>query len=278
MNRWVAVVVVGGLSLLAVGILLPAVVQMRLTSDRVRCQDHLRDLASFGMWHATLPGQPLTPQPKRELPPGTVPNPNLPIAERLSWYVLLLPALEGNRLVSKQLGNVPDASVAWDAPANRKWSHTRLSVALCPGAVPDMPKETPALSSYIANAGIGVEIGSADLPATGKIPPEFGPMRANQPTPIDAILDGTSATILLAETTRERGPWIQGGISTLRGLNPEEIPYLGLNRPYAGSHLGGGNFAFVDGSVRFLSQAITPSILRAMLTIAGQEDFDLERP
>jgi prepilin-type processing-associated H-X9-DG protein len=40
---------------------------------------------------------------------------------------------------------------------------------------------------------------------------------------------------------------------------------------FGSQHAGGANFAMVDGSVRFLKEAIAPSVLRALGTRAGSE-------
>jgi len=278
MMRWVSIVVVGGIVALTLGMLIPAVLRLRLTSDRVRCQDHLREIASFGIWHATLPGETFSPDARKSIPAGTVPSATLPPTERLSWLVTLLPALEGKRLTPKELSAGPDGRIAWDAAGNAKLARLRMNVFLCPAQVPDRVIDQPDITGYFATAGLGIDAPTLTLPADGPVPTNLGAMRYDGMTPIERILDGQSQTILVAETIRDRGPWAQGGPSTLRGLDVADLPYLGPNRPFAGCHVGGGNFAFVDGSVRFLSEAITPAIMRAQLTIAGQEDVEFDRP
>jgi prepilin-type processing-associated H-X9-DG protein len=67
------------------------------------------------------------------------------------------------------------------------------------------------------------------------------------------------------------GSWLQGGPATVRGLDPAQQPYLGPGRQFGGIHLGAGNFAFADGSVRAISESINPKIFEALSTIAGGE-------
>lgn len=88
---------------------------------------------------------------------------------------------------------------------------------------------------------------------------------------IEDIKDGTSTTMLLAETVSIRGPWTAGGPGTVRGLDPSQQPYIGAKRQFGGAHRGGAMVAFADGSVRFLSGSIDSKVFEALSTIAGGE-------
>jgi prepilin-type processing-associated H-X9-DG protein len=44
--------------------------------------------------------------------------------------------------------------------------------------------------------------------------------------------------------------------------------------PFGSSHPGGANFAFADGHVAFLTQAIPTDVYRALSTYAGGEPVD----
>ncbi len=68
-----------------------------------------------------------------------------------------------------------------------------------------------------------------------------------------------------------RGPWVAGGLATVRGLDTAELPYIGAGRQFGGLHDSGTFAAFADGSVRFISDTINPRILEALSTIAGGE-------
>src|SRR5581483_1627685 len=80
--------------------------------------------------------------------------------------------------------------------------------------------------------------------------------------------DGTANTIALMETRFNPGSWARGGFSTLRGFDPE-ASLAGSNPPFGGGHPGATPTAFVDVSVRNVSQSIDPKTLAAMITIAG---------
>jgi prepilin-type processing-associated H-X9-DG protein len=76
------------------------------------------------------------------------------------------------------------------------------------------------------------------------------------------ITDGTSNTILAVESNRDV-PWTK----------PEDIPFdpngpvpeLGNFSP------NGFNAAFADGAVRFISKAVNPQVLKALITRSGGE-------
>jgi prepilin-type processing-associated H-X9-DG protein len=70
----------------------------------------------------------------------------------------------------------------------------------------------------------------------------------------------------------------------VRALDPDDKPYLGVGRPLGGTHFSenhvvkrghsiGCNALMVDGSVRFLSDSISPEVLEALVTIAGGEEI-----
>src|SRR5262249_16117362 len=79
--------------------------------------------------------------------------------------------------------------------------------------------------------------------------------------------DGTSKTILLAEAPGNFQPW--GYPRNCRNLA------LGINRSPDGfgnpGKAPGANFAFADGSVRFIGDNVSPEVLRALSTPNGGE-------
>lgn len=72
-------------------------------------------------------------------------------------------------------------------------------------------------------------------------------------------------------TTSANGPWAAGGPSTVRGLDPNDQPYIGWTRQFGGVHRSGANVLVADGSVRFFSASISPEVFQAACTIAGGE-------
>jgi prepilin-type processing-associated H-X9-DG protein len=77
------------------------------------------------------------------------------------------------------------------------------------------------------------------------------------------------SNVLLALETADRvGPWIAGGLASVRAIDPATRPYVGSGRPFGGAHLGGANAAFADGSCRFLAGAIAPGVLEMLAAMA----------
>jgi hypothetical protein len=279
-------VVVLALLVLA-GLLLPFIIRSRIESDRVGCQNHLRELGLFGVRHASAPGVELPLRPREELPPGTFLNPMLPPDQRMSWYVYVLNVVsEGAPLAdTKQKRRPPaglgdlvrgfDATAAWDAPANSPLANFRLAVAICPAQVPEFIAGSPVTTNYIANGGLGTETPAMSADAAGR---NAGAYWYDGPTADRLFTDGLRETAQLIETNRDLGPWLRGGGATLRGLDVADAPYLGAGRPLGGCHPGGCYASMADGSVKFVKDTIDPVVFRAMLTRSGgpeESKFDV---
>lgn len=78
------------------------------------------------------------------------------------------------------------------------------------------------------------------------------------------VTDGLSNTILVVEAKREI-PWTKPEDILYDPDPSKELPKLG------GYHTGGYHTALADGAVRFLSEKIDTTVLRALFTIAGGE-------
>jgi prepilin-type processing-associated H-X9-DG protein len=152
----------------------------------------------------------------------------------LSWRVLILPFLEQNELYKEFKLDEP-----WDSEHNKK-------------LLARMPKtyDTPSEKKERNHTFIQVFVGkmAAFEGKTGRKIPEF--------------TDGTSNTILVVETEKEV-PWTKPADLPFDPDKP--LPKLG------GVYTNGFNALFADGSVRFISQAITEKTLRAVITRNGGE-------
>ena len=268
--------------LMALGIILPAVQRARVDEEMRRCQNHLRQIGSFAIIHSTLPGEPVPLKAHTFFPSATIPNADLAFDQRLSWYVLILGALEQGPV---EPGKPPpkkaptpfaelmkhiDVKQPWNAPRHTQISRTLLTQAHCPAQKLATAADQPALCNYLGNGGIGADAPALPLDKAGI---RAGAFRYDTPTPLQAFVDGDGAsnTISFIETAVDLGPWMQGGPATIRCLDAEKVPYLGLGRRYSGCHLRKGNFAFADGSVRVFSDSTNAEFFRSLLTVNGAD-------
>ena len=89
---------------------------------------------------------------------------------------------------------------------------------------------------------------------------------------IDDVTDGMSRTILVVETSRAPCPWTspEAVVDLSRGIN---LPSA-LSQGASSNHPGGAFALFAGGEVRFLSDKIDTTTLRALCTMAGGETVD----
>jgi prepilin-type processing-associated H-X9-DG protein len=250
MRRIVTIAVGGVVGLFLIGLFVPLLLRWRMSADRARCENNLRQLAALALLDYA--------QKHKEFPAGTIVVPNLPPEKRLSWLVPLLP-----RLGQPTLGSAIDRTAAWNTGANRDRADTLLPVLICPAIYADHPADNPAPLHYPGMAGVG-----PDGPTLSPDSPRAGAFRYDAPTPITAFRDGLSNCLLLLETGDKPGRWLAGGPACVRPLDPMSRPYVGPDRPFGGGHLGGANAAFADGSVRFLTDRISPDVLEMLAAIA----------
>jgi hypothetical protein len=142
-----------------------------------------------------------------------------------------------------------------------------VSELICPASGPEAVQSVPSLTSYVGMAGVGPK--AAELPVDD---PRSGVFGYDRETPVEAIVDGLGATILAVETDSENGPWTAGGPSTVRDVDPSQVPCLGPGRRFGGLHVDGTNVLMADAEVRFLNDAIDAQVLESLVTIADPAD------
>ena len=274
------------LAVLGFAVAVTAVAKHRGNQDRLYCANNLRQLAQFADGPARVrPDRPLFAAEKGRpaltaderaklrdesggpngVPPGTVVNPRLAVEQRLSWVVHLLPALPG-RQDARALFAAIDPAAAWDDPKHQALSRAPLATLRCYGKTPTVPFDSPAVTQFVGNGGVGPDAPGLAWPGLDQPPPTAGAFRFDGPTPFAAFRDGLGGSVLFAETDRDLGPWLRGGPATLRTLDPG-TPAVGDQ--FGRTHPGGANFAFADGSVRFLQDRTAADVLRGLFTIAG---------
>jgi prepilin-type processing-associated H-X9-DG protein len=193
-------------------------------------------------------------------PDGMCPNDEIGPAERLSWYAAVLPDLD-----EQERFNVLEMDQPWDVGENDELAHSRIRVLSCPERAA-VAAGSPEPASYIGIAGLGVDAPS--LPKSDRRAGVFGYERQAK---LADIKDGTAQTMMLVETGRFSGSWLQAGPATVRGLDPAQKPCIGPGRQFGGMHRGGAFVAFADGSVRRVSESVDPAVFEALSTMAGGE-------
>ncbi|HEY3968433.1 MAG TPA: DUF1559 domain-containing protein [Planctomycetaceae bacterium] len=103
----------------------------------------------------------------------------------------------------------------------------------------------------------------------------------SQALPPEQITDGKSTIILFGEASGLNIVWTEP-----RDIDTARLP-VGINLPgcrrgdshgtLSSYHRGGANVVFADGRVKYLSEQIDPSVLKALLTATGGEAVDDSR-
>ena len=236
-----------------VSLLLPAIQQAREAARRAQSQNNLKQLGlGAHNYHSVY----------NTFPRGTAEGTNLPPEQRLSHFAALLPFIDQSALADRV-----DPKRAWDAGLNAAAARRVIPTLVNPSvAGDDTTEDGYAVTHYVGIAGVGANAAKS-LVQTGKT----GVFGYNRATGLREVRDGTTTTLMYGSVHEEIGPWAQGGASTVRAFTQQ--PYI--NGPDGfGGHVGGTQFTFADGSVRFISETIDPEVLEALATANGGETID----
>jgi prepilin-type N-terminal cleavage/methylation domain-containing protein/prepilin-type processing-associated H-X9-DG protein len=278
-----------------IGLLLPAVQRVRESSNRVMCQNNLKHLSLAALnYHEDNGGFPMGFSVDYTSPL----IPLLPYVDQLPLYKqgkATTPVFSTDTPDSPGAAPVPLFACPSDAgiptPATMQFAGTATYLGL---------------TSYRGNAS-GLSNFDPDAGLDGVIVEDNGPVN------IINIKDGTSNTFLFGEFCNQDPNW--GDYASLFGSAALAFPTIGsswsgtglsaleasgyypLNSmlppvpsdpgtalvyaaarllSYGSNHPGGANFAFCDGSVRFVSNGIAnaPGVLSALSTRNGGEVVD----
>lgn len=261
MRKWINVLVVTGIILVGGGLLVVRVNEIRESANKATCVSRLKgigcDLYNYHEDHHFFPE-------------GTIQSSSLPPEKRFSWLAGL--SWGGGQ------GFLLNRTKSWDEEENR---NVRVTIngqieenflhrhVLCPSNPRQGEPGWPNNTHFVGIAGLGKDVATRPLNS-----PEIGCFGYDRKISLKDIKDGAGNTIIVAETAWEIGPWTAGGHPTVRGLDPDGLPYLGPKSQFGGNHRGGANFCFADCSIRFLKETIDPKVLEALSTIAGGEEVD----
>jgi prepilin-type processing-associated H-X9-DG protein len=277
-------VVVLAILVILIGLLLTGVQFARQAAYRVRCTNNVRQLSlALHLYHDT----------DTHFPPGMVGR-RQAVHRYMSWGTHLLPHLE-------QSARWDEAVRAYAANPGFSWPrpHPGLSM-MNPAFTCPLDGRTEVAQPYLKlHVGLSSYLG---VSGADQFTPT-GILYADSRTRLADVIDGASSTLIIGE--RPPSPnfqygWWYAGIGQSRTgsadgvLGVSEInqnynfpTFLGCPRgPYAyrpgnpnslcstfhfwSLHPGGANFAFADGSVRFLRYEVAP-LMPALATRAGGE-------
>jgi prepilin-type N-terminal cleavage/methylation domain-containing protein/prepilin-type processing-associated H-X9-DG protein len=264
-----------------IGMLLPAVQQAREAARRTQCKNNLMQIA-IAVHNYEMAFE--------RLPPGSV-NASGPIRHveegyQISWIVQLLPMLEQTSLFARV--NFSEGAFG---VSNAMVRNTRINTLRCPSD----PTDTVTLANGTASGASNFAgcFSGSDVPIDLQ---NDGCLFLNSSVGYRQIRDGASNTILFGEKrlivgTFESG-WISGNRSTLRNTGvpinrgwdiapppvagtapvPVQAPSDTATSGFSSYHSGGAQFALADGSIRFLSENISPQILSLL---GSREDLQI---
>ncbi len=188
----------------------------------------------------------------------------LPPETRLSWIAAMLPYL-GHRDWYPNL----QPGYPWNGSQNRPVTQRRLDAVVNPGLGPDKTKAGFPVTHYVGVAGVGKDAGQ--LPADDPRAGVFGFSRSIRS---QEIPDGASNTVAILGVSDHLGAWASGGAPTVRPLT--KPPYVNGPDGFGSGQPGGMTAGMADGSVRFISKDIDPTVLEQLATIGGGERVSVE--
>jgi prepilin-type N-terminal cleavage/methylation domain-containing protein/prepilin-type processing-associated H-X9-DG protein len=280
-----------------VALLLPAVQAARESARRARCANNLKQLVLGCHNHEQSLGTLPRGGTELGLPVPAGANDESCCGENgayWSWIARLLPFVEQDNLY--RLANIPNNTIG----QSRTHVATPLPIVYCPSSnatakltMPN-PADFPAgtlliaVTNYKGNQGANWDVGQWINIRFGSVREGMregdgvlfrNDARALPKLRLNQITDGTSNTIMIGEVIPEvedRNAWAytNGAYATCAiPLNAKDATGKWFppgqwqnNYSFRSRHPGGGQFAFCDGSVRFMNDTIPLQTYRALAT------------
>jgi len=287
-----------------IGLLLPAVQKVRESSARLTCSNNLKQIALAV--HGFQDSQNQVPY---NLSPNTY---GYNDGDRSwSWLVRILPYIEQAAIFSKlgQDSFGPTPAVA-DVPTFNSLAAIQ-AVVIKSYVCPSDPGSNK-LSTNRANGSTGSGTGPTNYKGVAGNNWAWGSFQNTGPTGnnngldvgngifyrsdntralhLSRVTDGTSNTLMIGEDLMDINVhcgWVRANYATGTCSIPLNNGLVtgqpGFNNPgdwgnlysFRSKHTAGGNFAFADGSVKFIVEAIDLNLYRNLATISGGEAIGL---
>lgn len=172
----------------------------------------------------------------------------------MSWRLQLLPHLYGGSDIEQY-----DQQSRWDSEQNLEFSKSSISCFTCPSAGGHHRTDSQGLHFTVSAMLTGPETFSSNF----------------KPRTPEGISDGASNTIAFVEAAGLEIVWTEPRDALvgreLLGINLKGAGDFDSPGIMSGWHTGGAHATFADGSVRFISQDIDPTVLKALTTANGGE-------
>ena len=287
----IELLVVIGIIAILIALLLPAAQQVREAARRMQCTSHMKQITlAMHNYHDVHGAFPMNTSFTHDIGP---------LSRSRSWMQGILPYIEQTAIYESI---DQDESIQF----NRAIAEMRVALYCCPTDThdgtyayrADVPEEwLLGVTNYKACAGGNWGVGTYIFEANGGrfhgstdgCEEGDGLIFECRHRPITTrlrdVTDGTSQTFALGETVVDWTKWawwysnnaVTGtcgiplnhrGESTVPGLPSDDWTHA---YGFASRHTGGGNFALVDGSVRFISENIDHFMYRDYASIQGGE-------
>ena len=259
-----------------VALILPAVQQVRESARRAACLNKLRQVALSALNYESA---------YAVLPPPAYGSGGFEVLG--STFVALLPYVESNN----RFQNL-DLTQPVNTPPNEEYTSDRLDIYLCPSMQKTESQNEGSYAISFSTQYLGP--GTADIEADGAFKRPVAGGTSKYDLNLADVLDGTSNTFFFGEvdnsvswTDSNGGPsnilggytWPNGYWFNARGhvegtfnLKGSELELnFNQHRTFRSDHPGGVNFAFVDGSARFISETTEREVLTGLVTRNGGE-------
>jgi len=290
-----------------IGMLLPAVQQVREAARRTECQNNMRQIGlavlNFESAHNELPHNGFLTKS------SVIETGGSPISHNLdfSWFVHILQFSEGNNVFNQLEFSIPGGNRAWASVNRNALQELSLPMLVCPSSDmeqidSDNSTEGIARPFYTGIQGSGREETSFEpesMPSLGLMS-DHGAFQRNTQVGLGAMTDGTSNTMIIGEQSNwlvdADGELVDGRSDCSHSIilgyvrnwervyNTTVVLYefnhrdsvdegilgnCGRNSPLTSPHPGGINAAYVDGSVHFLTDSTS---IEVVYDLADRDD------